>query len=171
MRRKNTLGCLALSVLFVAALVSGYFLYRKLTTDGTRSVKVLAWLRNPDAHQDWTVHAGKRCGDAPFIIPSDGFIGYLWDDSFRINHRHQGIDIFGGEEPGITPVYAAYAGYLTRLPDWKSSLIIRIPQDPLFPSVRSGPITHIWLMQMVFLSLFKNFPLAPVKSISKPERC
>lgn len=133
MRRKNTLGCLALSVLFVAALVSGYFLYRKLTTDGTRSVKVLAWLRNPDAHQDWTVHAGKRCGDAPFIIPSDGFIGYLWDDSFRINHRHQGIDIFGGEEPGITPVYAAYAGYLTRLPDWKSSLIIRIPQDPLFP--------------------------------------
>lgn len=133
MRRKNTLGCLALSVLFVAALVSGYFLYRKLTTDGIRSVKVLAWLRNPNAHQDWTVQAGKRCGDAPFIIPSDGFIGYLWDDSFRINHRHQGIDIFSGQEPGKTPVVAAYAGYLTRLPDWKSSLIIRIPQDPLYP--------------------------------------
>jgi len=132
MRRKNTLGCLALSVLFVAALVSGYFLYRKFTTDGIRSVKVLAWLKNPGAHADWTVSAGERCGDAPFIIPSDGLIGYLWDDSFRINHRHQGIDIFGGEEPGKTPVLAAYTGYLTRLPDWKSSLIIRIPQDPLY---------------------------------------
>ena len=31
------------------------------------------------------------------------------------------------------PVYAAYDGYLTRLPEWKSSLIIRIPSDPLQP--------------------------------------
>ena len=46
---------------------------------------------------------------------------------------HQGLDIFGGGEPGITAVYAAYDGYLTRLPDWKSSLIIRIPSDPLHP--------------------------------------
>jgi hypothetical protein len=34
---------------------------------------------------------------------------------------------------GLTPVVAAYTGYLTRLPDWKSSLIIRIPDDPLLP--------------------------------------
>src|SRR5690606_10798710 len=31
------------------------------------------------------------------------------------------------------PVVAAYAGYLTRLPDWKSTVIIRIPDDPLQP--------------------------------------
>jgi murein DD-endopeptidase MepM/ murein hydrolase activator NlpD len=30
-------------------------------------------------------------------------------------------------------VYAAYDGYLTRLDSWKSSLIIRIPDDPLQP--------------------------------------
>ena len=28
---------------------------------------------------------------------------------------------------------AAYPGYLTRLPDWKSTVIIRIPDDPLQP--------------------------------------
>jgi murein DD-endopeptidase MepM/ murein hydrolase activator NlpD len=67
-------------------------------------------------------------------MPTSGFIGFIWDDSFRPGHRHQGIDIFGGENPGVTPVYAAYDGYLTRLPDWKSSLIIRIPSDPLNPS-------------------------------------
>lgn len=66
-------------------------------------------------------------------MPTDGYIGFLWGDSFRPGHRHQGIDIFAGTEPGITEVRAAYSGYLTRLADWKSSLIIRIPQDPLQP--------------------------------------
>jgi murein DD-endopeptidase MepM/ murein hydrolase activator NlpD len=60
-------------------------------------------------------------------------IGFIWDDSFRPGHRHTGIDIFGGEGVGETPVYAAYDGYLTRLDEWKSSLIIRIPEDPLQP--------------------------------------
>jgi len=40
---------------------------------------------------------------------------------------------------GETPVYAAYDGYLTRMLDWKSSLIIRIPSDPLQPD------RQIWL--------------------------
>ena len=48
-------------------------------------------------------------------------------------HRHQGIDIFAGTDVGITPVYAAYDGYLTRQSDWKSTVIIRIPSDPLEP--------------------------------------
>jgi hypothetical protein len=43
------------------------------------------------------------------------------------------LDIFGGEGLYQTPVIAAYPGYLSRLPDWKSSLIIRIPHDPLHP--------------------------------------
>lgn len=33
----------------------------------------------------------------------------------------------------MTPVIAAYPGYLTRQPDWKSSVIVRIPSDPLNP--------------------------------------
>ncbi|HSO28069.1 MAG TPA: hypothetical protein VLS48_08365, partial [Anaerolineales bacterium] len=38
-----------------------------------------------------------------------------------------------GGEVNVTPVFAAYPGYLTRLPDWKASLILRTPQDPLQP--------------------------------------
>jgi murein DD-endopeptidase MepM/ murein hydrolase activator NlpD len=79
------------------------------------------------------MQAGQLCGGAPFVFPTDGFPGFLWDDSFRVGHRHQGVDIFGGAEPGVTPVIAAASGYLTRLEDWKSSLIIRLPDDPLQP--------------------------------------
>jgi hypothetical protein len=60
-------------------------------------------------------------------------VGFLWDDSFRPGHRHQGIDIFAGTDVGVTPVIAAYPGYLTRKPDWKSSVIVRVPNDPLRP--------------------------------------
>jgi murein DD-endopeptidase MepM/ murein hydrolase activator NlpD len=72
-------------------------------------------------------------------MPSKGFIGYLWDDTFKLLKKHQGIDIFAGTEPGKTPVYAPYDGFLTREAGWRSSLIIRIPQDPLDPS------RQIWL--------------------------
>lgn len=99
----------------------------------TRDQKLIEWFRNEDNRADWTVTAGSRCGQAPFIIPTDGYIGYIWDDSFRPGHRHQGIDIFGGTPVGVTPVYAAASGYLTRQADWKSSVIIRIPDDPIQP--------------------------------------
>ena len=88
---------------------------------------------------DYTVLEGTRCGDAPFIMPTNGVIGYLWDDSFRPGHRHQGIDIFGGEGLNATPVIAAYDGYLSRLPNWTSAVIMRIPSDPLNPG------RQIWL--------------------------
>jgi len=96
-------------------------------------LRVSTWLREPESHPDWAVQAGTRCGEAPFLMPTDGYIGFLWDDSFRVGHRHQGIDIFGGKDENVTPVFAAYSGYLTRKIDWKSALVIRIPQDPLQP--------------------------------------
>ena len=99
----------------------------------SRDGRVIAWIQNAADHPEWTVQAGQRCGQAPFQMPSAGFIGYLWDDSFRPGHRHAGIDVFGGGDIGITPVYAAADGYLTRQADWKSSVIIRIPNDPLQP--------------------------------------
>lgn len=133
MRQKQRWIAYGVGFLFVSCAVGGYFLYQRFQPDLERSRKVLLWLRNPDAHPEWRMKAGQRCGSAPFIFPSDGFIGYLWGDSFRLGHRHQGIDIFGGAEAGVVEVRAAYAGYLTRLPDWKSSLIIRIPHDPLQP--------------------------------------
>ena len=122
------------SGLLVAGLVAVYFLWFAPSHVSPRTRDLLAWLRNPAAHPDWRMEAGQRCGEAPFAMPTSGYIGFLWDDSFRPGHRHQGIDIFGGDEPGVVPVYAAYDGYLTRLPDWKSTVIIRIPSDPLEPN-------------------------------------
>jgi len=118
-------------------LLFGYYLIRSAFRPA-RYVRVVEWIRNADAHPDWAVTAKDRCADAPFIFPTDGYIGFIWDDSFRPGHRHAGLDMFGGEEPGSTPVYAAYDGYLTRKTDWKSSVIIRIPSDPLNPG------TQIW---------------------------
>ncbi len=130
---------LVLSALFVAALVGGYLIYRAMRPGANRSLTLMQWLRDKEAHPEWAMRAGQRCDDAPFTFPTDGYIGFLWDDSFRPGHRHQGIDIFAGTEVGVTPVYAAYDGYLTRLPDWKASVIMRVPSDPLQPS------RQIWL--------------------------
>ncbi len=77
------------------------------------------------------IPSGSRCGEAPFIFPTDGLIGFIWDDSFRPGHRHSGLDIFSGTEVGVTPIIAAYPGYLTRQSDWISTVIIRVPEDPL----------------------------------------
>lgn len=74
------------------------------------------------------------CPNAPFILPSDGFIGLLYSDPrgpYSESRRHQGIDIFTDQSPGTQPVYAAYDGYVTRQSDWTSTLIQRIPSDPL----------------------------------------
>ena len=112
--------------------LAGWLLYQRMQPAARRTTRVMSWIRQPGAHPDWALQAGQRCSGAPFLFPTDGFPGFLWDDTFRPFHRHQGIDIFGGAS-GETPVVAAYAGYLTRQADWKSSLIIRIPDDPLHP--------------------------------------
>jgi len=118
----------------IAAIVAGYFFFLSPERKSNGTTFVIPFIRNPEAHQDWAIEALSSCNGAPFIMPTRGLIGYLWDDSFKIGHRHQGIDIFAGTNIGITPVYAAYDGYLTRQSDWKSTLIIRIPSDPLQPS-------------------------------------
>jgi hypothetical protein len=118
----------------------GIFIYRSLRPDSNRSVRVIQWIGDPDAHPEWSVQAGTRCTpQAPFVMPTDGLIGYLWDDSFRPGHHHSGLDIFGGTEVGRTPVVAAYPGYLTRLTGWISAVIVRLPEDPLQPG------RQIWL--------------------------
>lgn len=128
-----------LSACVVALGTGGYYLYRMYRPNAVRLANFNAWMQNPASHPEWNMQAGTRCGDAPFIFPTNGLVGFLWDDSFRPGHRHQGIDIFGGEGVGVTPVIAAYPGYLTRLPEWKSSVIVRVPDDPLRPR------RQIWL--------------------------
>jgi murein DD-endopeptidase MepM/ murein hydrolase activator NlpD len=116
------------------ALAAGIFLSWRMGYTAPRSRRLGDWFRDPAGNSAWMIAAGSVCGDAPLQFPTDGYIGFLWDDSWRPGHRHQGIDIFGPDrEPGKTPVYAAYDGYLTRLPDWKSTVILRVPDDPLQP--------------------------------------
>lgn len=122
---------------FIVATVLGGYIYKRYLVPRmnrpVRFARLSEWFNDPEAHSDWVIKAGQQCGDAPFIFPTDGYIGFIWDDSFRVGHRHQGIDIFGGQESNQTPVVAAASGYLTRLEDWKSTVIIRIPEDPLQP--------------------------------------
>ena len=125
-----------LGILGVLAVLV-YFLLRR--GGSPRDANVVEWIRHPQAHPDWVVKASTRCGNAPLVFPTDGYIGYLWRDTFDASHLHQGIDIFGGGAPGSTAVFAAAAGFLSRQADWKSTLALRLPEDPLQPG------RQIWL--------------------------
>ena len=128
------------TILIIGLLAGlGIYLYRAFQPTASRSLDVRNWISNGISEPEALIHVGERCGDAPFIYPTDGLIGFLWGDSFRPGNEHQGLDIFGGTDVGITPVVAAYDGYLTRLPEWKSSVIMRVPDDPLRPG------RQIWL--------------------------
>lgn len=122
-----------LGALVVAGALTGYWLFQAYGGSGEKMGRLLAWFRDPAGHAEWSVQAGERCANAPFSMPTSGYIGFIWGDSFKLGHRHQGLDIFGGAKVGVTPVYAAYPGYLKRQPEWKSAVIVRIPQDPLQP--------------------------------------
>jgi peptidoglycan LD-endopeptidase LytH len=73
------------------------------------------------------------CPGAPFVLPTSGWIGVLFGHSILGTRDHSGLDIFGRQGNGVTPVYAAFDGFATRLPDWTSAVIIRHPEDPLLP--------------------------------------
>lgn len=98
-----------------------------------RVARLREYLSDPAAHGDWQLHSGDRCGDAPFILPTDGYLGFGYGDSWSPGHRHTGFDIFSPVGLNQTPVRAAYPGYLTRRPDWISTVIIRVSDDPLQP--------------------------------------
>ncbi len=120
-------------ILIMAAAIGGLLYYYTHRRGSARTAQVFDWFSDTTSRPELMMSARTRCGDAPFIFPTDGLIGFIWDDSFRPGHRHSGIDIFSGTEVGVTPVIAAYPGYLTRQADWKSSVIIRVPEDPLQP--------------------------------------
>ena len=118
----------------LAVLGLAYYLARPVVNAADRIGRLRAYLSDPAAHADWEIKVGERCPGAPFLLPTTGYLGFGWGDSWRPGQHHQGFDIFGPTGLGQTPVVAAYDGYLTRLPDWKSTVIIRVPQDPLQPS-------------------------------------
>ena len=117
----------------VAIATAGIYLYFNYGRNA-RTVEVFQWFSDPSSRPELMMTMGTQCNDAPFIFPTNGLIGFIWDDSFRPGHRHSGLDIFAGTEVGVTPIVAAYPGYLTRQEDWISTVIIRVPNDPLQPS-------------------------------------
>jgi len=135
MSQKTLIGVIIIGLL--AGL--GIYLYRQFRPGTAKGQIVWAYLNDPAANQDLVIQAGTRCGAAPFLYPTTGMVGYLWGDSFKVGQRHQGIDIFAGTGVDVTPIIAAYPGYLTRLQEWKSSVIVRVPDDPLNPG------RQIWL--------------------------
>ena len=116
--------------------VIAYLVYQFLipATGSGRWAYFRALLLDRESLSEFMLQPGMRCGNAPFAFPTTGAIIGLWDQSYRAGHRHQGLDIFPGTAPGVTAVYAAYSGYLTRQSDWQASVIIRIPEDPLQPN-------------------------------------
>src|SRR5919109_1584923 len=156
---------LILSIIFVIAIAAAATAYYSYRPNIARLDKFRQWRRDPTAHADWSLVAGTRCGTAPFLFPTDGFAGFLWGDSFGLRHTHQGIDVFAGTDVGITRVIAAYPGYLTRSPDWKSAVIMRVPEDPLQPGRQIGFITHIWQMNRGIHSSPLSSPRVRLKSL------
>ena len=140
-----------IATVVVTAGITAYYLYRP---NATRVNKFRQWMRNPAAHPDWKLAAGSQCGTAPFLFPTEGLAGFLWGDSFGLRHTHQGIDVFAGTDVGITPVVSAYPGYLTRLPEWKSAVIVRVPSDPLQPG------QQVWLYYSHMADQFGNSYIA-----------
>ncbi|MEX1247067.1 MAG: hypothetical protein WEA61_01175 [Anaerolineales bacterium] len=122
-----------LALVLVAAIgiaLYGYFEYVRPSGRWARFAELRA---DPAVFERYALKPGLRCGDAPFAFPTRGVVLGLWDQAYRFGHRHAGLDIFSGAEPGVTAVYAAYPGHLTRLEDWRATVIIRIPSDPLAP--------------------------------------
>ncbi|MDT8306823.1 MAG: hypothetical protein RRC07_12885, partial [Anaerolineae bacterium] len=131
----------------ILAIVALFGLYRALLfileLRDPAGRRFLQWWQGNDATRAALVTVQRdACPGAPFILPSDGFVGLLYADPrgpYSARSPHQGIDIFSNSDPGVTPVYAAADGYVTRDSTWVSSLIQRIPDDPLNPG------RQIWL--------------------------
>ncbi len=137
--KKVLLFALVLVALAVAVVIT---LFGTNPTD-PRNQSFLQW-RSGDSELRSSLVVTQRevCPGAPFILPSDGFIGLLYADPrgpYSAANPHQGIDIFSDGPPGQVPVYAAYAGYVSREAGWQSTVIMRVPDDPLEPG------RQIWL--------------------------
>jgi hypothetical protein len=115
---------------------SGYVtlrIYSQMQSNSTHYIG--RWFDDAASHPDLSTIQREPCKNAPFLLPSDGLIGLLWQDPaapYSLFHRHSGLDIFGDGKAGTVPVYAAYEGYLYRQPGWVSTVIIK-HDDPLQP--------------------------------------
>ncbi len=74
---------LVISIIFVILLTSGVYFFVNYRPSSFRAAQVFAWIKAPGSRTDIVIAAGSRCGNAPFIFPTTGVVGYLWDDFFN----------------------------------------------------------------------------------------
>ncbi len=123
---------------FIVLSLAGYF-YLRTQTRTERMTRIGTWFSSPSDHPDWQIEVGEKCGEAPMLIPSTGFIGVSYGDGAPPMYEHTGYDIFSPDgADNITPIIAAYDGYLTRESDWRSAVIIRHPDFPTFEGIPDG---------------------------------
>lgn len=130
MRRRYWLA--GLGVFIVLSGIIGYFVYQHLARSNSGE-PIGRWFQDSNSRAGLITENVAPCPNAPFLLPSTGFIGLLYRDPigpYNIFRRHTGIDIFGDGASGTVPIVAVYDGYLTRLDDWFSTVIIR-HDDPL----------------------------------------
>ena len=140
----TTAGRFLVALIVVLAVFGIYRLFAlaKDIWDSNNQLVLQWWMGDEDSRQELVTVQRDACPGAHFILPADGFIGLLYGDNrgpYSNSKPHQGIDIFSNSDPGVTPVYAAYEGFITREEDWRSTLIQRVPNDPLEPD------RQIWL--------------------------
>jgi hypothetical protein len=135
----------ALTLFLIAGIVLmlAWLVINAIDLGGARGRQFRQWVTGDEVARAPLVTVQREpCPGAPFILPSDGYIGLLYADPngpYSSAAPHQGIDIFSNADAGVVPVYAAADGYITREDGWRSALIQRIPDDPLQPG------RQIWL--------------------------
>ena len=86
-----------LGILVVVGAIGAFAAYKLFFSGSSRSARWLeywSWLQNPDMAAEIAIEPGTRCDDSAFAFPTRGVIFGLWDESYRVGHRHQGLDIF-----------------------------------------------------------------------------
>ena len=112
-----------------------YWLLRRWSGNPLRDQRVLQWINDPQAHPDWAVQVGQRCGEAPFQLPTSGFIGYLWGDSFRSATVTRASTSSAGRSPGRSRFARP-----RRLPDPPAGLeIVADRARPARPAAAGAP--------------------------------
>jgi len=104
-------------------------------TQSNSPIYIGRWFTDARSRPGLMTQRDAPCPGAPFLLPSEGFIGLLYADPagpYTVLNRHTGVDIFADGQPGEVPVVAAYDGELTRLPNWLSTVIVK-HDDPLQP--------------------------------------
>ncbi len=127
---KGIVGGLSMAAMLGCGYL-GLLVYSQFQSNSVSYIR--RWFDDNSSRHELATVQSEPCSGAPFLLPSSGLIGLLWNDPagpYTVLNRHSGLDIFGDGEPGTVPVYAAYEGYLTRLDNWVSAVIIQ-HDDPL----------------------------------------